>query len=363
MTDHPSGSRDRPTRLLEQLTDDADMMLVTSLVNVRYLTGYTGSSGLALIGPDTRAFVTDFRYEEQSAQEVDPSFDRVIARTELFEEIAGRLPDRPVRLGFEDAVMTVRAHAHLGETLGARAALVAAGSPVEALRAVKEPDEVQRIAAAAQLADAALREVMEQGLAGRTEAEVALAIEDGMRRRGASGASFETIVAAGPHGARPHAVPRDVAIGTGELVVIDWGAVLDGYCSDCTRTLATGEPGEEARIVYDLVLEAQLAGLDAIRAGVGGKQADSQARERIVAGGHGGHFGHSLGHGVGLEVHERPRLSQRSDDLMVAGNVVTIEPGVYVPGEVGVRIEDLGVVTESGCDVLSHIPKELITVG
>ena len=362
---------DRPTRLLAQLgadTPDAqeptpELMLVTSLVNVRYLTGYTGTSGLALIGPDTRVFVTDFRYEEQSAAEVDPSFERRIATTELLEEVAPLLGAGEVRLGFEDGAMTVRTHTHLRELLPARVVLLAAGDPVAALRAVKEPEEVTRIRAATELADAALREIMEQGLAGRTEREVALALEDGMRRRGASGASFDSIVAAGPHGALPHASPREVAIGDHELVVIDWGAVLDGYCSDCTRTLATGGLDEHATIVYDLVLEAQLAGLKAIAPGVGGREADGAARAVIDAAGHAEHFGHGLGHGVGLEVHEAPRLSLRSDSVLAAGNVVTVEPGVYLPGEVGVRIEDLCVVTDGGHEVLTGIPKELITVG
>jgi Xaa-Pro aminopeptidase len=362
---------DRPSRLLAQLSDAApgsglEAMLVTSLLNVRYLTGFTGSNGLALVGPDRRVFITDFRYIEQAEAEVDPSFERLTARAELTDELPALLgtgSDGPLRLGFEDGAMTVRAHTRLTETLGERAVLVAAGCPVEELRAIKEPHEIESIRAAAALADDALREIMEQGLAGRTEAEVALALEDAMRRRGATGLAFEAIVAAGPHGALPHASPRDVPIGQGELVVIDWGAMLDGYCSDCTRTLATGELSESATVAYDLVREAQLAGLEAIRAGAGGRDADGAARVIIDAAGHADHFGHSLGHGVGLEIHERPRLSQRSDDMLAVGNVVTCEPGVYLPGEVGVRIEDLCVVTESGREILTHIPKELITVG
>ena len=366
MSDNPSGSRSRPDRLLAELTDaeaGADLMLVTSLVNVRYLTGFTGSNGLALIGPDTRVFVTDFRYREQSAAEVHDSFDRRISTTEIVDSLADALPEGSLRLGFEDGAMTVRGLARLRELIGERVELVAAGDLVETLRAVKEPGEVDRIRAATELADAALREIMERGLAGRTEREVAIALEDAMRRRGASGPSFESIVAAGPHGALPHASPRDVQIGGGELVVVDWGAVLDGYCSDCTRTLATGELSEPAMIAYDLVLEAQRAGLGAVRAGAGGKEVDSVARDVIAAAGHGEHFGHGLGHGVGLQVHEAPRLSQRSDSVLSAGMVVTVEPGVYLPGEVGVRIEDLCVVGESGPEILTQIPKELITVG
>ena len=357
---------DRPARLLQALSEDTqgvELMLVTSLVNVRYLTGFTGSNGAALIGRDRRLFLTDFRYVEQAAAEVDPTFERHILANGFFEELAGLLPGGELRLGFEDRPVTVHDHGTLREKLPSEVELVAAGAPVEALRAVKDAAELERMRAACELADAALREILEQGVAGRTEAEVALALEDAMRHRGASAAAFDTIVAAGAHGALPHATPRAEPIAKGQLVVIDWGAVLDGYCSDCTRTVASGEIGEQARIVYDLVLEAQLAGLEQVRPGVGGPDADGAARRIIDAAGHSEHFGHSLGHGVGLEVHEKPALSVRSHDVLEPGNVVSCEPGVYVPGEVGVRIEDLCVVTPSGREVLTHIPKELVVVG
>jgi Xaa-Pro aminopeptidase len=354
---------DRPTRLLAELdSPGADLMFVTSLVNVRYLTGFTGSNGAALIGPDTRVFLTDFRYDAQSQAEVDESFERHIVTTGFADALGDLMPHGEQRLAFEDHHLTVHAHSELRERLPERVALVAAGTPVEGLRAVKDALEIEKIRAATELADAALREIMEQGIAGRTELEVATALEDAMRSRGASGPSFGSIVAAGPHGALPHASPRDVTIGSGELVVVDWGAVLDGYCSDCTRTFATGEISERARVTYDLVLEAQRAGVEAIRPEMGGKQADETARTIIDAAGHAQHFGHSLGHGVGLEVHEKPTLSKRSEDTLAPGNVVTVEPGVYLPGEVGVRIEDLCVVTETGHEILTGIPKELITL-
>jgi Xaa-Pro aminopeptidase len=354
----------RADRLAARLPDmGADLLMVTSLVNVRYLTGYTGSNGLALIGPDTRLFFTDFRYTEQSAAEVDSAFERRIFTLDLFDGVADALPDEPVRLGFEDANLTVRSHRRLRELVPQSVELVAAGDSVESLRAVKEPGEIERIVAATAVADAALRQVIEQGLVGRTEIEVATALERAMRDLGAKRPSFDSIVAVGPHGALPHAQPRDVEIPAGELVVIDWGAELDGYCSDCTRTLATGELSDTAREIYELVLEAQLAGLEAVRAGVGGRDADAAARRVIDAAGHGEHFGHGLGHGVGMEIHEGPRLSQRSDAVLEAGNVVTVEPGVYLPGRFGVRIEDLVVVTETGCDILTSVPKDLIIVG
>jgi Xaa-Pro aminopeptidase len=267
-----------------------------------------------------------------------------------------------VRLAFEDAHLTVRTHRELRERMAARIELVAGGDPVEKLRVVKEPAEVQRIAEATKLGDAALRQIMEQGLSGRTELAVATALERAMQDLGAQRPSFGSIVAAGAHGALPHASPRDVEIGPHELVVIDWGAELDGYCSDCTRTLATGDLSDTALEAYDLVREAQLAGLDAVKAGVGGREADAAARDVINGAGHAEHYGHGLGHGVGLEIHEAPRLSQRSDSVLDAGNVVTVEPGVYLPGQFGVRIEDLVVVTAEGRTILTSVPKELITI-
>ena len=234
---------------------------------------------------------------------------------------------------------------------------------VERLRAVKDSEEVAAIRAACQLADAALEQVLADGLVARTEREVALALETAMRELGATRPSFDTIIAAGPHGALPHAQPRDVVIEPGQLVVIDWGAELDGYCSDCTRTVATGPVSEHAQEIYALVRSAQLAGLEGVAAGRHGREVDAGARRVIEDAGHGEHYGHGLGHGVGIEVHEAPRLSQRSDDTLEAGNVVSVEPGVYLPGDLGVRIEDLVVVTEGGCDILTGLPKDLRIVG
>jgi Xaa-Pro aminopeptidase len=352
---------ERADRLVEQLADaELDALLVTDLVNVRYLTGFTGSNGLVLIDSGTRAFATDFRYVEQAAEEVDGSFERVPASLDLLEAVAELLPSaQPVRLGFDGAHMSFRDHARLKELLGDRAELVDGAGLVERLRLVKDDGEVGKIAAAAAIADEAFEEVLGEGLAGRTERELALALELAMRRRGATRPSFDIIVAGGPHGALPHARPRDVAVQPGELVVFDWGAVLDGYHSDCTRTVAVGEPGEAARDVYGIVREAQLAGLAAVRAGGDGRAVDSVARDIIAAAGHGERFGHGLGHGVGLDIHEAPRLSQRSSDVLVAGSVVTVEPGIYVQNEFGVRIEDLVVVGDDGCRVLTGIDKSL----
>jgi Xaa-Pro aminopeptidase len=353
----------RAERLTERLADaGVDVVLITELVNVRYLAGYTGSNGLVLVGPDTRVFVTDFRYVEQAAAEVEPAFERVRASTDLLEAIDDALGSGELRLGFEEAHVSMREHGRLRELLPGRVELIGTHGLVEGLRAVKEPHEVEAMRAAAALADAAFEALIAGGLTGRTERELASALEFDMRRRGAERPSFEAIVAAGPRGALPHATPRDVEVRQGDLVVIDWGAQLDGYCSDCTRTVAAGAADGHGSEIYQLVLEAQLGGLEAVAVGASGQAVDAVARQIINDAGHGEHFGHGLGHGVGLEVHEAPRLGQRSEAVLAAGNVVTVEPGVYLPGELGVRIEDLVLVTAQGREVLNGLPKDLTVV-
>jgi Xaa-Pro aminopeptidase len=353
----------RADRLSQRLAGaEVDAVVITDLINVRYLTGYTGSNGLALIGPDARAFVTDFRYVEQAAEEVDPAFDRLKASVDLLGAIKDALPAGELRLGFEAAHLSVREHERLTEIVPDRVELIGVHGLVELLRAVKDEAELAAIRAAAVLADEAFEQLIAGGLVGRTERDLALELEFDLRRRGAEQASFSPIVAAGPHGALPHASPRAVEVRRGDLVVIDWGAQLDGYCSDCTRTVAAGAADGHAREIYELVLGAQLAGLEAVKPGADGREVDGVARERIAAAGHGEHFGHGLGHGVGLDVHEAPRLAQRSDAVLEAGNVVTVEPGVYLPGELGVRIEDLVAVTDDAHEVLTGISKELTVV-
>jgi Xaa-Pro aminopeptidase len=352
----------RADRLAERLAvRELDALVVTNLFNVRYLTGFTGSNGVAIVGPELRDFITDFRYVEQVKREVE-GFERIRGRQDLVADVAERLEGR---VGFEDQHMTVRAHKRLAGLVGEGVELVPAGGIVEELRAVKSEDELARIREAAKLADEILEYVRERGLVGRTERAVAIDLECEMRERGAEEPSFPSIVAAGPNGALPHAHPGDTRIGPGQLVVVDLGAKLDGYCSDCTRTFATGELSDEATEVYELVERAQRETLAAIRAGALCREVDGVARSIIESAGHGEHFGHGVGHGVGIEVHEAPRLSQLApeDARLEAGNVVTVEPGVYLPGELGVRIEDLVTVTEDGCEILSAFPKSLVTVG
>jgi Xaa-Pro aminopeptidase len=347
--------RGRGDRLAAGLAErELDLMLVTELVNVGYLTGFGGTNGACVCGPGTRLFLTDFRYTERAAAEVD-GWEVVTVRDDWLGGIAERLSGR---VGFEDDHVSVRLLERLRGKLAQGVEPVATGGAVEELRRVKDAGELEAIAAAAELADEVWRWSVERGLAGRSEREVARAAEARIRELGGD-PSFPAIVAVGPNGALPHAEPGEREICRGELVVFDMGAKLDGYCSDGTRTYAIGEPGERAREVYEVVRGAQQAALDAVAAGIGGEQLDGVAREAIAAAGHGESFGHGLGHGVGLEVHEAPHVSPRSKDVLAVDEVVTIEPGVYLPGELGVRIEDLVVVTAEGCRNLSGLPKDL----
>ncbi len=362
----------RVARLAGELGElELDALLVDSLVDVRYLTGFTGSHGLALVvGGRARAqlgehrFLSDFRYATQSAEQVPDAFEREIVTGDLLEALAGALAAQTGRLGFDEASLTVKAHRQLAEQLGPSWELVACSGAVQRLRAVKDAGEIARIRAASELADEALRTVLEDGLVGRTERDVALELELRMRRLGAQAPSFPSIVAAGAHGALPHAEPRAQEIPRDVLVTIDWGALHEGYCSDCTRTYATGEGiSAQAREIYELVLSAQQQGLDAVRAGPSGREVDAVARTVIERAGHGEHFGHGLGHGVGMEIHEGPRLSRTAgEEPLRAGNVVTVEPGVYLPGVLGVRIEDLVVVGKDSQEVLTSLPKALTVV-
>jgi Xaa-Pro aminopeptidase len=348
---------DRLVALLEERS--LDWLVVTNLVNVRYLTGFTGTNGACLVSPGERLFLTDFRYVERARAEVR-EFERVEGGRDLLGDMAARLTGRA---GFDDAHLSVRAHARLAEKAGEDVELVPAGGLVEGLREQKDEGELRAMRAAARIADTAYEEVRERGLVGRTEREVARTMVRRMEDLGADGPSFPPIVAAGANGALPHAESRDVEIPANTLVVIDAGALVDGYCSDCTRTFATGPIGAEAADVYELVLRAQVEALGAARAGAARREVDGVARRIIDDAGHGERFGHGLGHGVGLEIHEDPRLTRVAEGALSEGNTVTIEPGVYLPGSFGVRIEDLVAVTADGPEVLTGFPKELVTVG
>lgn len=362
----------RADRLAGALAElELDALLVESLVDVRYLTGFSGSNGAVLVFGERLAaelgphrFYTDFRYVTQSAEQVPDCFARETVGGEMLEGVFAGLSGATGRLGFDEASVSVKTHRQLLALAPQGWELGGCVGAVQRLRAVKDEGEIASLRAASELADEALRGVLEDGLVGRGEHELAVDLEMRMRRLGAQSASFPSIVASGEHGALPHAEPRDQAIARDVLVTIDWGAYLDGYCSDCTRTYATGERiSGLAREIYGVVLDAQLRSLAAVRAGVNGKQVDAVARELIALAGYGERFGHGLGHGVGLEIHEGPRLSRlASEDPLLAGNVVTVEPGVYLPGECGVRIEDLVVVREDAYEVLTSLSKELTVI-
>ena len=354
------GRGDRLEALLAER--ELDRMLVTDLTNVRYLTGFTGTNGACVCGPGLRLFFTDFRYTERAAAEVE-GWEALTIGDDWLKGIAEHLEGR---VGFEDDQMAVRTLEKLKEKLAEGTELVAAGGRVEELRRVKDADELAKIAEAAEARRRGLGWALEQGFAGRTERDVARATEARIRELGAD-PSFPAIVAAGPNGALPHAEPGEREIGRGELVVFDMGAQLDGYCSDGTRTFATGEPGERRGGARRLRGGAAgPAGRRSRRSKPGSRARTSTAPPASVIddAGHGEHFGHALGHGVGLEVHEGPRLSPALRRRPRSpGEVVTVEPGIYLPGSLGVRIEDLVVVTEDGLRNLSSLPKELQLVG
>lgn len=346
--------------------DGVDALLVTRLVNVRYLTGFTGSSAMLLVTPTSATFVTDGRYRDQSSDQLADAgvtADIVIGLTqsEQREALAGAVDAAGVsRLGLEDDGITWSQHRAFTEWFPA-AELIATSGLVDGLRMVKEPGEVDRIRAACAIADDALGELLPSLHDRPTERDFALRLEFAMRERGATAVSFDPIVAAGPNGAKPHARPSDRAIEPGELVVIDFGCIVDGYCSDMTRTVSVGDPGPHARRIWDTVLDAQRQGVAAVEVGTECAAVDRASRDVIVAAGWGDSFIHGTGHGVGLEIHESPRVASTSTGTLATGHVVTVEPGVYLPGIGGVRIEDTLVVTATGPLVLTCFPKELVS--
>jgi Xaa-Pro aminopeptidase len=342
----------RLERLRESLEEP---LLVTAPANVFYLTGFSSSNAALLVEPERVQLFTDFRYADRAR--AVRGVEVVQTKRALFTSLGERLEGR---IGFEADAVTYSAYCTLAD---AGLELVPRRGLVEALRAVKDAQELELLAHAAEIADAAFADLLEEPWIGRTERELAWRLEQHLHERGAEQPAFPSIVAAGPNGARPHAETGDRVIEPGQLVVVDWGATVSGYSSDCTRTVATGDLPDELARSYDVCLDAQLAAVAGLRAGLGGVEADGIARERITAAGFGDAFGHGLGHGVGVLVHEAPRLSTESSDTLVAGNVVTIEPGIYLEGLGGVRIEDLAVVREDGVDLLTSLPKELVTVG
>jgi Xaa-Pro aminopeptidase len=363
-----SAFEQRAERLHALLTErKLDLLLVTNLVNVRYLCGFTGTNGLCVVGPGARHFVTDFRYLERARNGEVQAFEVVKGERDLLADAVRLATEHSgngaLRLGFEDDEVSVARHAKLRSLLSDAAELVPAAGLVQKLRRIKDDGELALMRRAAEVADEAYRWLIdEHGLTGHSEREVTRALVRRCEDSGADEVSFLPIVAAAANGALPHALPGDAEIPRDTLVVVDMGCRIEGYCSDCTRTFATGRLDDEATEVYELMRAAQAAATEAVRAGAGGAAVDAVAREAISAAGRGDQFGHGLGHGVGLEVHEAPRLGPSSEDVLEENNCVTVEPGVYVPGKFGVRIEDLVVVGPEGCEVMTSIPRELITI-
>jgi Xaa-Pro aminopeptidase len=333
-----------------------DPLLVTGLVNVRYLTGLDSSNAAVLVEPDGDATIyTDFRYAEAASDIDGVSFHQTprYVVPALADLLSGR------RIAVEAP------HLSLASADRLRAGgvdIVPTSGLVEALRAVKEPVELDALRRAAAISDRVYDDLARQPFVGRTETELAWWIEQAWHEAGAAGPAFDAIVAFGENGARPHAKLRDEPIPEGTLVVVDAGCTVDGYRSDCTRTFFTGDPEGRLLQLYDLCLQAQLDALTAVHAGASGRDVDAASRVAIEEAGLGERYGHGLGHGVGLDVHEDPNLRPESDAVLEVGNVVTIEPGIYLTGDVGVRIEDMVVVTQDGCERLTGVTKEPVVV-
>ncbi|MGG4041459.1 M24 family metallopeptidase [Bacillus smithii] len=346
-------------RLREQFAQAGiDGMLVTSPFNRRYMTNFTGTSGVALISEEKALFITDFRYVEQAGNQAK-GYEIVQHGVPIHEEVAKQAEKLGIqKLGFEKDHLTFSNYQDYQKAF--KGELVPVGDIIENLRLIKSESEIKILKEAADIADAAFKHILDFIKPGITELEVANELEFFMRKCGATSSSFDTIVASGKRSALPHGVASDKIIEKGDLVTLDYGALYKGYVSDITRTVAVGKPSDDLKNIYQIVLEAQLLAVEKIKPGMTGKEADAIARNYIAEKGFGDRFGHSLGHGIGLEVHEKPLLSMRSDIVLQPGMVVTVEPGIYVPGLGGVRIEDDTIITSSGNETITHSTKELI---
>lgn len=338
--------------------ENLEAFLVTSPYNLRYLTNFTGSTGLAVITLTKAFFVTDFRYTEQAAKEAQ-GYQVVKNAGLIYDEVGKLVQQENIKsLAFEENAISYLEHGLLDEIV--EAALVPVSGMIEELREIKDETELAHIQKACNIADAAFEHILTVIKPGMTEIEVANQVDFFMRSLGATSVSFDTIVASGFRSAMPHGVASQKVIEQGDLITLDFGCYYQGYVSDMTRTFAIGDPGEKLKEIYQIVLEAQLRVLAAAKPGMTGIELDAIARDYITEQGYGEAFGHSTGHGIGLEVHEGPNVSFRAEKAFVPGNVITDEPGIYLPGIGGVRIEDDLLITETGNQVLTHASKELI---
>ncbi|TSK06168.1 MAG: aminopeptidase P family protein [Geobacter sp.] len=339
---------------------NADLLLVTNLSNIRYLTGFTGSEALLILSPEDGWFLTDSRYTSQAGAEVTGA--KVIEFSSRMDGLVERLQElRPARVAFESGSATVAFYQELcGKTPGVE--YLPADVELAGLRTVKDAGELAILEQVAAIASEALLGTVARLKPGMTEAEVAWMLEVAMREKGAEGKSFDFIVASGERGALPHGRASEKKLAAGELVTIDYGAIYRGYCSDETVTVCLGEPDAKQREVYDTVLAAQRAAMEAVHPCMSFKDLDAKARDLIAGKGYGAYFGHGLGHGVGIDIHEHPAASPRSKHVIEEGMVFTIEPGIYIPGWGGVRIEDTVVVEKNGCRPITRVPKDLMIV-
>ncbi|MGP4042328.1 M24 family metallopeptidase [Gracilibacillus sp. D59] len=338
--------------------EEIDGLLITSSVNRHYLTGFTGTAGVALVTNNDAIFVTDFRYTEQASDQVK-GFDIKEHKGPIQDTIAELVESLQIQsIGFEKNDMTYGLYEKYNKTV--KANLIPSDGLIEKLRLIKDQDEINIIKDACKIADDAFDHILDYIKPGVKEIDISNELEFFMRKQGAVSSSFDIIVASGYRSALPHGVASSKEIQSGELVTLDFGALYNGYASDITRTLAVGEISDELETIYNIVLEAQLKGVDGIKAGITAKQADALTRDHIDQKGYGKYFGHSTGHGLGLDVHEMPGLSFRSDAVLETGMVVTVEPGIYVPNVGGCRIEDDILITEDGNERLTHSPKDLI---
>ncbi|WP_067728086.1 M24 family metallopeptidase [Oceanobacillus damuensis] len=335
-----------------------DAILITSPINRRYITGFTGTAGAAIISQTDATFITDFRYTEQAAEQATDF--SIVEHKQLIEDgIADQIKAMGINhLGFEKDYVTYTQFENYNKKFGVE--LIPVSGLIEEIRLIKTSDELNIMKKAAKIADDAFEHIQSFIKPGVKEIDISNELEFFMRRQGAISSSFDTIVASGFRSAFPHGVASEKEIGNGELVTLDFGALYEGYCSDITRTVAVGEISSELREIYDIVLEANLRGVNGIKPGMTGIEADALTRDYITEKGYGKNFGHSTGHGLGLEVHEGPGLSYRSDKILETGMVVTVEPGIYVNGLGGCRIEDDIVITDTGNERLTFAPKELI---
>ncbi|GAF22651.1 MULTISPECIES: M24 family metallopeptidase [Shouchella] len=346
--------------LQKKLRDhDVDGFLIMSPINRRYVTGFTGTAGAVLLTETDARFITDFRYVEQAEEQVH-GFQIVKQAGTLMNEIAVQSSSLGIKkLGFEKTKLTYAEYEQLEQTLTG-ATLVAINQMVEPLRLIKTPEEIQTMKKAADIAEKAYAHIQTFIKPGIKEIDVSNELEFFMRKQGAVSSSFDIIVASGVRSALPHGVASEKTIESGELVTLDFGAYYEGYCSDITRTLAVGNISDELKTIYETVRVAQQLGIDGIKPGMTGKEADALTRDYIKEKGYGDYFGHSTGHGLGMEVHEAPGLSMASDVPLQPGMVVTVEPGIYIPGVGGTRIEDDILITETGNERLNYSSKELI---